>query len=113
MLRKVMIPRLIGLGLVAAILTLAPFTHASPPDQTWIAGFYDNADFDDVVLFITGVGALQRSLEWSPSIVAPTAGLVPSADRPVKPLRRVALGPSRAPPLASHSARGVIGPSSG
>jgi len=100
MLRKVMIPRLIGLGLVAAILTLAPFTHASPPDQTWIAGFYDNADFDDVVLFITGgLGALQPSLEWSPSIVAPTAGLVPPADRPVKPLRRVALGPSRAPPL--------------
>src|SRR5438093_13371447 len=100
MLRKVMIPRLIGLGLVAAILTLAPLTHASPPDQTWIAGFYDNADFDDVVLFIVGgLGAVQPSLEWSPSIVTPTGGLMPPADRPVKSLRQVDPGPSRAPPL--------------
>jgi len=96
-----MIPRLIVLSLVAAILTLAPVAHASPPDQTWIAGFYDNADFDDVVLFIVGgLGAVQPSLEWSLSFVAPPAGLVPPADRPVKSLRRVASGPSRAPPLA-------------
>jgi len=96
-----MISRLIGLSLVAAVLALAPLTHASPPDQTWIAGFYDNADFDDVVLFITGgFGAVRPGLEWSPSIVAPTASLAPPADRPVKSLRRVAPGPSRAPPLA-------------
>jgi len=63
--------------------------------------FYDNADFDDVVLFITGgLGAVQPSLEWSPSIAAPTASFAPQADRPVKSLRRVAPGPSRAPPLA-------------
>jgi len=38
------------MGVLVALGTLA---FASPPDQTWIAGFYDDADFDDVVLLIT------------------------------------------------------------
>jgi hypothetical protein len=37
-------------GLVAVVLVLAPAAHASLPDQSWIPGLYDNADFDDVVL---------------------------------------------------------------
>jgi hypothetical protein len=45
--------RLVGLSLVAAALTLAPAAYASPPDQSWTPGLYDNADFDDVVLLIT------------------------------------------------------------
>src|SRR5213594_4714019 len=101
MLRKVMIPRLIGLGLVAAILTLAPFTHASPPDPTWIAGLYDNADFDDVVLFITsGLGGIQPSLAWSPRVVALVVGVVPSVAISVPTSVSVASAPSRAPPLS-------------
>src|SRR5262245_52657759 len=48
------------LSLVAAILALTPAAYANPPDPTWIAGLYDNADFDDVVIFITeAVGAVQ------------------------------------------------------
>ena len=39
--------------LAAVVLALAALAHASPPDPTWIAGLYDNADFDDVVLKIT------------------------------------------------------------
>ena len=45
--------RVVGLSLIAAILALAPAAHASPPDQSWIPGLYDNADFDDIVLLIT------------------------------------------------------------
>ncbi|PYM91189.1 MAG: hypothetical protein DME08_22710 [Candidatus Rokuibacteriota bacterium] len=44
--------RLVGLSLVTAVLALAPAAHASPPDQSWIPGLYDDADFDDVVLLI-------------------------------------------------------------
>ena len=43
MARPVSILRLIALNLVAAILTLAPAAHATPPDQTWISGLSDNA----------------------------------------------------------------------
>jgi hypothetical protein len=37
--------RLIRVSLVAMILVLAPAAYASPPDQSWIPGLYDNADF--------------------------------------------------------------------
>jgi hypothetical protein len=56
----VILRRFVGLLLAAAILALAPAAHASPPDQSWISGLYDNADFDDVVLLITSnLGAIQ------------------------------------------------------
>jgi hypothetical protein len=57
-------PRSFVIGLlVEAILALAPLAHASPPDQTWIPGLYDNADYDDVVSAATAVLA---SLELWP-----------------------------------------------
>jgi hypothetical protein len=39
--------------LVGVLVALGTLAFASPPDQTWIAGFYDDADFDDAVLLIT------------------------------------------------------------
>jgi len=93
--------RLVGLSLVAAVLALAPAAHASPPDQSWIAGLYDNADFDDVILLITsnlgavdpGVAPSSRPVATVVSLVAPAANLAPT----VSPLSS---GPCRAPPLA-------------
>jgi len=39
--------------------TITPLAYATPPDQTWIGGLYDHADYDDAVLAILGVdGAL-------------------------------------------------------
>src|SRR5215510_9368065 len=63
-------PRPAGLSVLLALLLIAPVTlaHASPPDQTWIAGVYDQADFDDVV------GLLTSALEATESTVAPQAG---------------------------------------
>jgi len=46
--------RLAVLFLLSAFLALSPLAQASPPDQTWIGGFYDDADYDDVVLLVTG-----------------------------------------------------------
>src|SRR5215813_15113194 len=51
-------PRPGGMGaMLLALLIIAPVTlaHASPPDQTWIPGIYDQADFDDVVGLLTSV----------------------------------------------------------
>src|SRR2546427_3433014 len=39
--------RRLTLLVVGAIALLAPLAHASPPDPVWIAGFWDNADYDD------------------------------------------------------------------
>src|SRR5215475_9219591 len=50
-----------------AFLVIAPVTlaHASPPDQTWLAAVYDQADFDDVV------GLLTSALDATDSTAAP------------------------------------------
>src|SRR5262247_1895510 len=66
-------PRPAGLSAMLLVLLMtAPVTlaHASPPDQTWLAGVYDQADFDDVV------GLLTSAFEATDSAVAPKA--VPS-----------------------------------
>jgi len=99
--QAVILYRLVGLSLVAAVLALAPAAHASPPDQSWIAGLYDNADFDEVILLITSnLGAIQPSLVWSPRVVVLVVGRVSPADTVPPVLSPPSSGPSRAPPLA-------------
>ena len=39
-------------------LALVPLAHASPPDPTWIAGIYDDADLDEAVAAVTNAAAL-------------------------------------------------------
>jgi hypothetical protein len=84
---------------VALVVVLRPLAQASPADPTWIAGFYDGADFDDVVhLIATGTGidatrlAIDRPIPRLPNTIA-------SADSsPIAPVH----GSSpltRAPPL--------------
>ena len=53
-----------------ALLVVVPVTlaHASPPDQTWLAGVYDQADFDDVVDLLTS------ALDATQSTATPEAG---------------------------------------
>jgi hypothetical protein len=51
-----MIPRgSVSALLVLVLSTLGPLASASPPDPGWIGGFYDAADYDDVVLAVTGM----------------------------------------------------------
>jgi hypothetical protein len=40
--------------LLGVLLALPPCAHACPTDPVWIPGFYDDNDYDDVILFITG-----------------------------------------------------------
>ena len=63
--------RLSGLtSMLLAFLLIAPITlaHASLPDQTWLEGVYDEADFDDVI------GLLTSALEVTDSTGAPECG---------------------------------------
>jgi hypothetical protein len=85
------------LGLV--LLTLVAFAHASPPDQTWQPGIYDDADFDDVITRIASwSGATPEppagSLGPLPIVVVPLA-IVEPADLPPRLLRPDA---TRSPP---------------
>src|SRR5437762_14180861 len=101
MAREVILQRLVVLSLVAAILALAPAAHASPPDQSWIPGLYDDADFDDVVLLITSnLGAIQPTLDWSSRAGARAVGLVTPRDTEPRRLFPLPSVLGRPPPLA-------------
>jgi hypothetical protein len=73
------------LGLM--LLTLAAFAHASPPDQTWQPGIYDDADFDDVIGIIVSwsgiapesfLGALGPLAVAAAAIAPPEPGDLPT-----------------------------------
>jgi hypothetical protein len=51
-------PAVLALVVVVLMLTLTTLAYADPPDPTWIAGFWDDDDFDDVVGYITSAAAL-------------------------------------------------------
>ena len=94
--RSLCVAVLIGLTFV-----LTPMALASPPDESWPAGLWDDGDFDDVVLFLTGC---------CPAIAAPlTPDVVPVGltlisvshrdDGPI-PALSFSLRDSRAPPAS-------------
>jgi|SRR5215467_13750766 len=97
-------PRPGGLSaMLLALLIIAPVTlaHASPPDQTWLAGVYDQGDFDDVVCLLTS------ALEATDSTVAPEAGPCLALAPKLCPAAVTGLvsapaysAPLRAPPIA-------------
>src|SRR5215467_3350987 len=55
--RKAIAP---ALPIVVALILLPPLAFASPPDPSWIAGFYDGADGDDVVNLVYETSATNQ-----------------------------------------------------
>jgi hypothetical protein len=77
--------------LVALMLVLTPLASSTPPDPTWIAGFWDDDDFDNVVDCITSAAGLfqapvSRELPLKLPAVDTVIALVPlSASGPRAP----------------------------
>jgi hypothetical protein len=63
---------------VAALIALPVLAFASPPDPSWLGGWWDDDDFDTVILFITG---------HSPAIGSPAGGEPTLLPLLVMPLR--------------------------
>lgn len=85
--------------LLGLLLVLPPLAHASPTDPTWIPGFYDDNDYDDVVLFITGaVTAVDSRIAEPLGVVAICLGLIAPTRSRVVASRPFSSLPSRAPP---------------
>ena len=76
-----------------------PLAHASPTDPTWIPGFYDNNDYDDVILFITGaVTAVDYHIADTGGLVAVCLSLIASSRRQLVSARPLESLSTRAPP---------------
>jgi len=80
------------------LLATAQLAHASPPDETWQPGVYDDADFDDVVLIVTSSTSgpppilLIWPLVWAVEPMSPPAEVNAAVPLPAPPLQ------GRAPP---------------
>lgn len=94
---------LVSALLLGVLLALPPCAHASPTDPTWIPGFYDDNDYDDVILFITGAVTAVDSHSAAPIwLVTVCLGLIaPSLPELVSTRPRRFLS-TRAPPLLAR-----------
>ena len=92
-----------ALVLVSFIVGLTPAAYADPPDPTWIGGFWDDDDFDNVVAFIASTCAVavlytvDADPRWAP--IARVELCEPNSAP--SPLRSVAS--PRAPPVRCTS----------
>jgi len=48
--------------LIAALLGLVPAAYADPPDPTWLGGYWDDDDFDNVVILVVNACAIEALL---------------------------------------------------
>lgn len=85
--------RFLCLVLTVALIGLSPLTYASPADPVPIPGFYDDADHDGVVDFLTNMGAVINRPPQGVGRLCIVAGLLPSLS---------ASTPYHAPVLAFH-----------
>ena len=79
--------------LLSVVLALPPIAHAVPTDPVWIPGFYDDNDYDDIILFVIGaVGAIDSGIVNPVGPVIIYLGLI----TPSRP-QAVSLPPTRVP----------------
>jgi hypothetical protein len=53
----------VALVLVVLVLGLTPAAFSDPPDPSWIGGYWDDDDFDTVVVFIASAFAIHVPIE--------------------------------------------------
>jgi hypothetical protein len=79
-------------------MALTSLAQVSPPDPTWVAGWWDDGDHDDVVLLVCATAATVHpppaTLDARPVLIGTVAGVEPDAPPP----RAAAPVATRAPP---------------
>ena len=98
--RRAPVPVLL-FALLVALVALTPLAYATPPDPTWVSGFFDDDDNDNGVFFVTSSLAALDPFPlccWSPypvlgpAVVLDDPGPASSLDS--------SSADARAPPLA-------------
>lgn len=90
--------------LMAACVTITALAYASPVDPTWIAGVYDDADYDEVVNLLTetsGVG--DGGFHTTAQSLTAIAGSAEGASMPVQSATLLCMQPRSPPPTARVS----------
>ena len=93
--------RALALFLFVCLVSLTPLAYASPPDPTWMDGFFDDLDFDDVVVSISWAAwAVEADPLASLAPVPVSFYLVQPGAQPVRSTKVLPAFLGRAPPLA-------------
>ena len=91
-----------ALPIALALILLPPLAFASPPDPSWVAGFYDDADGDDIVSLVCETSAANQA---APSHLGPLPCLLEMYLDDIaryRPDRHFTRGP-RSPPVLRSS----------
>jgi hypothetical protein len=92
------VPCVIALVTPGVLAALNPAASADPPDPTWLGGYWNDADFDAAIAFVTSASAISAPpvIEANPAL-AP-AEQVDACDGVFPSLTLRALSCPRAPP---------------
>jgi hypothetical protein len=90
--------RVLLLLIACFLLGLTPVAFADPPDLTWLGGYWDDDDSDNVVVFILSAYAVVALAVWSGPWWMCAALVEPPYVRAI-PARVVSSTAPRAPPL--------------
>jgi len=94
--------RVFALLIGAMLVGLPTVAFADPPDPTWIAGYWDDDDFDDAVIAITTASAVEAPppVDTELPLWVPMARVEMPQQEAYRAPRRAAASP-RAPPVDS------------
>jgi hypothetical protein len=85
--------------LVVALLALYPVAHASPLDPTWIAGFWDDGDQDNLVFRVTSMASAADMSLFVALVPMPVVASVATLEPESFTARTFSPTASRAPPV--------------
>jgi hypothetical protein len=85
--------------LACALIGLTPLAYADPPDPLWITGYWDDDDFDNVVVVILGTCIIPVEPPASPKPHWALLAKVESSGRAAIPIPLRSVVRPRAPPV--------------
>ncbi len=92
--------RLLGLTLACLLVGLPLAAVIDPPDPTWVSGYWDDDDFDSVVVLILHSTAIAPHVAIFPGPVGETRPLVVGRSHRVTVVPVTGVVGPRAPPVA-------------
>src|SRR5215471_4982647 len=100
-------PLFTSLPVVLSLVLLPTIAFASPPDPSWIAGFYDGADGDDVVSLVYETSAAHTAAQSHPAPLPCLLGISREGVVHSVPGRDFARRP-RSPPVVRSTEFGYV-----
>jgi glucose-6-phosphate isomerase len=91
---------LITWSIVVVQCALVPMAYASPPDPTYLAGIWDNADYDEIIILVTSASGSTDTTHHASELIRPlvvVAAILPG-ENALLSAALLSLQPSRAPP---------------